>query len=901
MALEAGTRLGPYEVASQIGKGGMGEVYQARDTKLDRDVALKILPEDVAADPDRLARFQREAKVLASLNHPNIAAIHGLEDSTDTLALVLELVPGPTLQDRIAQGAIPLDEALPIAKQIAEALEAAHEQGIIHRDLKPANIKVTPDGVMKVLDFGLAKALEPERSDEDIANSPTMSMTAAATKMGMVMGTAAYMSPEQAKGKPVDKRTDIWAYGVVLYEMLTGRQAFAASDISETLAFVLTREIDWSALPGETPGPVRRLLRRCLARVRTRRLGDMSVARLEIEEVDNPPDPRNSPDGPDSADPSDLGAALWRRPVATLTLGLALGLLIGFGFWSVARVPSAVPGRVTRFPIVLPEGNQVAGIGTPRRFLAISPTGEQLAYARGDQLYLRRLDRLDAELLDAGGSGLGPVQQPFFSRDGRSLGYFSANRLMTIALDGGPSTTLTPAILDRPSFASNPRGFWWGPDNSILFGRSDGLYRIAANGGELEVVVPLPDAAVGAADPQLLPDGQHVLFTKVNNLSGGTSNVFSMQNDAQAVVASLDTGEYSVLLDGGVGARYLPTGHIIYVSEGTAFAVPFDADRLELTGEPIAVIEEVRQIANLGSPHLAVSDDGTLVYVAGRSETSEIVWVARDGSQLPAVAAEPDRYGHIRLSPDGRRVVSDAPGGIWVLDIERGARLRLTPSGDHPIWTPDGAGVTFSRGTSIVTQSSDGRAGAEEIVSADTVVRPISWTPDGQTLLFERASASGSKVWAVERDGDASVVLQGEFVAGGPQMSPDGRWLAYASTESGRMEVYVQPFPGPGGRVPISIDGGRAPVWTRDGRELIYRNDSAVLVVEIATEPQFLAGRPRRLFEGTYVSDAGAHQRYDVSADGERFLMVRDGASGSAEIRVVLNWFEEWKARVPNN
>ena len=469
---------------------------------------------------------------------------------------------------------------------------------------------------------------------------------------------------------------------------------------------------------------------------------------------------------------------------------------------------------------------------------------------------------------------------------------------MTAALGGGPPNFVTGM--------RNPRGLWWGTDDAILAGQDGGIFRIPAAGGALELVVPLGDAALGGADPQLLPDGRHVLFTladvgQASIVDGGL--VFAAQLTSNIAVASLDTGEYATVIENGTGGRYLPTGHLVYVSEGTIFAAPFDLEQREVTGEPIAVLEGLSQTVNFGTPQLAVADNGTLMYVPGTafSET-ELVWVDRAGNPSPPIPAEPDTYSHIRLSPDGRRIVSDAPGGVWILDVERGARLLLTQLGDHPIWTPDGSDVTFSTTVSLYVQPADGSGSAEELVTGEASHRPISWTPDGQTLLFESTSqeTGRTEIWTVARGGDATPFLRGEQAFGGPQVSPDGRWVAYVSSESGRNEVYVQPFPGPGGRVVISTDGGRAPVWTRGGREIVYRNDDAVLAVDIETEPEFRPGVPRQLFQGAYLRDGGAHQRYDVSADGERFLMARPaGDDQSSEIRVVQNWTQELLERVP--
>ena len=903
MSLQPGTKLGVYEITAKIGAGGMGEVYRAHDTTLDRDVAIKVLPDAFATDPERLARFEREAKVLASLNHPNIAAIYGLEKSGETPALILELVEGPTLQDLISPSPglrpssppsgerstgkpLPLEEALPIARQIAEALEAAHEQGIIHRDLKPANVKVKSDGTVKVLDFGLAKAIGPDLSDTEAANSPTMTMTAAATKMGVIMGTAAYMAPEQAKGRQVDKRADIWAFGVLLFEMLTGRQAFGGTDISETLAAVLKTDLDLDALPEGTPRGVRRVLRRCLQKDRAQRSRDIGDVRLDLSEAEDDTAVATSTE-PTESQPS----AFWQRPTAAAAIAVGVALAAGFAAWTVTRPPDAAPPRVVRFSIPLVE--QLGQLrGTQRRFFAIAPTGDQLVYAAGTSLFLRRLDDADAVPIAAaeGVAAIGPI----FSPDGQWVAYFSRDRWMKAAIAGGPAVTLAQG----PS----PRGMSWGDDDAILVGRDRGILRVPAAGGEPELVVPLEGATLTGTDPQLLPDGRHLLFTLVDSQTL-QNRVFSAQMASTIAVASLDTGEYSVLVGSGTGARYLPTGHLVYVFDGTIFAAPFDAERRELTGTPVSLVEGISQTQNFGIPQYDVSDDGTLVYVSGSHlGITEMVWVDRSGSPSPPIPSEPDIYSHIRLSPDQRRIVSDAPAGVWVLDVERGARLLVSPRGDHPIWTPDGEAVTYSQAESIFVQPADGSGQSEEIVTGGQSVRPISWTPDGQTLLFEAVSEDTGlvEIWTAQPGADVAPFLQGAQSYGGPQMSPDGRWVAYVSSETGRMEVYVQPFPGPGGRVPISTDGGRAPVWTRGGREIVYRNNDAVMAVTIETEPEFRAGLPELLFEGAFLMDAGPHRRYDAAADGDRFLMARfSRADATYELQVVLNWTQELLERVP--
>ena len=614
MALTLGTRLGPYEIAAQIGEGGMGEVYQATDTNLARQVAIKVLPASVAADPERLARFDREAKTLAALNHPSIAQVHGLEDADGIKALVMELVEGPTLADRIAHGAIPVDEALPIAKQIAEALEAAHEQGIIHRDLKPANIKVRPDGTVKVLDFGLAKALDPASAlgasaGQALSQAPTIT-TPAMTMAGMILGTAAYMSPEQARGKPLDKRADIWAFGCVLYEILAGKRAFAGEDVTDTLAAVVRSEPSWDALPDAVSPTLRVYLRRCLHKDSKQRVGDIRDMRLALEGAFET--------GVSHAEKS-LAAPepVWRRALP-LALAAALGaLIVGFLTWN--PLPQDAPA-VTRFTYDLPDG-------TPFRIanqtiMAFSPDGRHFVYntQAGGGLYLRTMGELEARLI------LGTQEfltSPFFSPDGESVGYVQGGELKRIAISGG-----APVIICA---ATNPSGISWALDDTILFGQSDGILRVSANGGTPELIIPATEGEQ-MDGPQLLPDGESVLFS-VTTATGTTR-----WDQAQIVVQSLATGERTVVLSGGSDARYVPTGHLVYALRDALFAVAFDADRLEVQGRPVSVVEGVRRstAGNTATANYGVSDQGTLVYAAGASILTAprtLVWVDRQGRE----------------------------------------------------------------------------------------------------------------------------------------------------------------------------------------------------------------------------------------------------------------------------
>ena len=908
MALIVGTRLGPYEVTAQIGVGGMGEVYRATDTNLGRQVAIKVLPEAFAQDADRLARFEREAKTLASLNHTNIAQIYGLERSPGTTALVMELVEGPTLADRIAQGAIPIDEALPIAKQIAEALEAAHEHGIIHRDLKPANIKLRPDGMVKVLDFGLAKALDSSPGAIDVSQSPTIT-SPAMTGMGVILGTAAYMSPEQAKGKPVDKRADIWAFGCVLYEMLTGTRAFRGETVSETLADVMKSEPRWTALPPGTPAALRNILLRCLAKDPRQRVRDIGDVRLALEGAFELV-------AADTSAPASGVRALGRRPLM-LSLGMLLiGVAItSVGIWFLRPASSANPESVSRFTITLPADQPFTAGG--RHLVALSPQGTHLVYQANDRLYLRAIDQLSATPIQGTETEPGFGRSPFFSPDGQWIGFWQGGELRKVAITGGAPVKLWEAQI--------PWGASWGPDDTILYGQGGaGIWRVSGQGGTPQRVVSVDEKkGESAHGPQLLPGGRAVLFTLATG--GGW-------NEAQIVVQLLDSGERKVVLRGGRDARYVETGHLVYARSGTLLAVPFDLGQLAVIGGPVPLVDGVSDAGNTtGATHFSLSSNGSLIYAVGASlqgQEGRLVWVARSGAEQP-LAAPPRLYENPRLSPDGGRAAVEvaatatAGGGggggggtdqLWVYDLARDTLTRLTFEGgdnEEAVWTPDGKRIAFESNRDGVSgrifwQLADSSGGLERLTGGDGNQAPSSWSADGQLLAFgEFNPRTRHDIWVFRlSDRKVEPFLRTPFAEGGAKFSPDGRWLAYVSNESGRPEVYVQPYPGPGGKWQVSIDGGTEPVWSRNGRELFYRSGSRMMVVETTMQPSFSAGKPRMLFEGPYFTTAFPTMTvsYDVSADGQRFLVVKatEAASRSAEqINVVLNWFEELKRRVP--
>jgi eukaryotic-like serine/threonine-protein kinase len=893
VGLTGGTRLGHYEIQEPLGAGGMGEVYRARDTKLDREVAVKVLPDLFVRDPERVARFDREAKTLASLNHPNIAAIYGLETAGETTALVLELVDGPTLADRIAEGPIPLDEALGIARQIAEALEAAHEQGVVHRDLKPANIKLRPDGTVKVLDFGLAKALDPAATTSgSVSLSPTL--TSPATAVGMILGTAAYMAPEQARGKPVDKRADVWAYGCVLFEMLTGKRAFEGQDVTDTIAAIVRGDPAWHALPADTPKPIHRLLRRCLAKDAKARLRELGSAIVDIDEA------RTAVETQPTAAPPVPSLQWWQRPRPAAVLVSAVAVLSA-AIVSMTTRPAPAPRQVVRFDI--PLGDKMRFSAPGRHVVALSPDGSRVAFVANQQIYLRRMDQMEAAPVGGtGGSGPAHGRSPFFSPDGQWLGFWAENALKRVSVTGG-----APIVLCR---AVNPWGASWGEDGTILFGQGPGgILRVPATGGAPEVVITV-DPGEDAGSPQHLAGGDWVLFTlrpaKVSDW-----------NEAHIVVQSLSTGERKVVLQGGKDARYVPTGHLVYARQGGLYAVPFDAGTHRVTGSAVAVVERVGDAANItGAAHFSISSTGTLAYAdaVGQSVPLNFVWVDRSGREA-AVQLPARPYQEFNLSPDGSRVavrVADSVGELWVYDVTRHTESRLTFEAgfeSSALWTPDGRRIAYGGpGIPLSWRAADGTGSVEVLAenNGETDRRPQAFAPDGSSLVFE--SSGKLNLLSLEK---RSVVplLDGEtFTRRNAVLSPDGRWLAYESDESRSVEVYVRPFPDVNaGRWQVSSGGAQWPVWHPSGRELFYVSQRGLVAVSVTSTPGFSLGEERVLFATTPYSGMAApmsYRRLAIAPDGQRFLflkLVDSDAAGPAAQRLlfVANWFEELKHRVP--
>ena len=876
-----GRAVGPYTVIAKLGEGGMGEVYRARDAKLGRDVALKILPASFASDPDRLMRFEREARTLASLNHPHIAQIYGLEDN----ALVMELVEGEDLSTRIARGPIPLDEALPIAKQIAEALEAAHEQGIIHRDLKPANIKIRADGTVKVLDFGLAKALA---ADDPSTSSLQQTITSPAMTMhGVILGTAAYMSPEQAKGKAVDKRADIWAFGVVFYEMLTGQRAFEGEDITDTIVAVVSKEPDWSRLPAGTPSTLRRLLRKCLAKDARQRLRDIADARIELD------DPTNERDA--SAVAPAKSAMMTLAPWALVAiLAIALGALL-------SRQGEAVDGAPMHLSMTFDQGSQPQK-GQPMPSLALSPDGRTLVYTagggpEGTQLWLRRLDDVSPiPIPGTGGAGFTSTaiaRQVFFSPDGKWIGFVvGGNVIKKMPITLGPATTICDVF-------EGVRGATWTDRNEIVYATSSGnigLWRVADSGG---APVRVADGVFYA--PDALPGGTTVLVTT------GNTAVKRSAGDLTVAAVTLANGAVTKLFDGGTFARYVPTGHVAFARDGALMVAPFDAASLVVGDARTKVVNDLWMDPGVASANFALSSSGTLVYAAGTAAEFQRTIVALDGDRATPLVKERRYYAETRVSPAGGQIAAVERGWddrIWIINL---ARETFTPlssgkvgSESDPVWAPSGREIAFN---AIVTPASglyiapvDGSQTETMVYASNNGPVVTSWTRDGRHLVFtERNANTGFDLMLLSRDQGNAVrpLLQTPFDEGEGVISPDGALIAFQSGRSGRAEIYVTAFPSMQGATQVSIDGGMYPVWATDRRRLHYRNRGQVMAVDLAVGATS-ASRPVSVarFVATYPTAF-----VDPMPDG-RFLALEGANIGAqAELRVTVNWFAELREK----
>jgi serine/threonine protein kinase/Tol biopolymer transport system component len=857
VTLQAGTRLGPYEITALIGAGGMGEVYRAHDTKLNRDVAIKVLPEVVATDPDRLARFHREAQVLASLNHPNIAHIYGVEDSSSTHGLVMELVDGPTLADRITQGPLPLNEALPIARQIAEALETAHEQGIIHRDLKPANIKVRDDGTVKVLDFGLAKLIDPAvSSNANATMSPTLSLNA--TMAGVILGTAAYMAPEQARGLAVDRRADIWAWACVLFETLSGDRAFGGTDTTEVLAAVVRAEPDWTRLPADTSDSLRRLMRWCLTKDPRQRLAHIHDARLLLEDVQSEvarPSTRDKKAPP-------LERVIWASALVLCVTGAVL-------LWRTRPVARVDSSRELHVELATPPTYDLVS-------MAMSPNGQMLAYLASingrSMLWLRSLMTGDARPL----IGTDGASFPFWSPDSQSIGYFANERLYRIDTDGGSLTALTPAPVGT--------GGTWSRNGIILFTSVPDapISRVSAAGGSADIVPGSDPRAGGNRFPQFLPDGRHYLYFMAG---AGERGVYA---------GVLDGSERRRLFDADAAAVFVAPAHVLFVRAGTLFVQGFNTATLSLEGVAMALTKSV-VVDSTGAAAISASSTGSLVYRVGSSNRQrQLAWFDRSGTQIgEEFPPDADGPSNPAISPDGRQVLltRTVAGNVdvWVQDLMRvGALTRLTtaPTPDiYPIWSPDGKRIAYAgigRGAfDIFVKSTTVDAQESLLLSSPLQEFPADWSRDGRFILYRQQDQSGNQdLWALPMDGFQKPFAVARTSADERmgQFSPDGKWVAIDSNESGRYEVYVQTFPIPTSKTVVSTEGGRQARWGPDGKELFYiAADGRLMAVSFRFRPdgQIEPASPVPLFMTRVTSTpaGGSVLEYDVARDGKQFLM----------------------------
>jgi serine/threonine-protein kinase len=925
MALNPGARLGPYEVLEPIGAGGMGEVYRARDTKLNRDVALKVLPALFTDDPDRLARFEREARLLAALNHPNIAHVYGLEHGEGNVrAIAMEFVDGRTLGDVIGSSTasdasgLPFVEALPIARQIAAALETAHDAGIIHRDLKPANIKVRDDGTVKVLDFGLAKfdeAAEGYGGTERLSNSPTL--TARATQLGMILGTAAYMAPEQAKGKTVDRRADVWAFGAVLFEMLSGRRAFDGDDVSEVMAAVLKLDPDWSLLPADVPNPVRRLLRRCLEKDPKKRLRDIGEGMVQLDEGLSGATAAMSMSMSGiavSGLPSSLAAttperptSLWRRaaPALAVMALVALAAVAAAGWLRTTDVPAA---GIVRFQHTFEPPLRIA-LTQNYTDLSITRDGRAIAFtgviSQQPHVFLRPIDGLQATPLRGGELGYGPFSSP----DSEWIGFHDGGepgRLKKVSIFGGPPIVLVKA-------QAPVAGASWTSDGFVVFGvNGSGLHVVGEGGGGTPTQLTSPDTSLGEvlhASPHAVPDSPVVLFTTITGSPGIEHSRLAALDRSTGRVVRFDLA--------GSNPKYLSSGHMIYgAADGSLRAVTFDLERLEISGNPVPVHDGIG-VKVTGSVNYDTTADGHLVYVGGggaRRVERTVVWVDRAGRETP-IAVPPRTYFYVRISPVDARLsldVRDDQQDVWIWD-PRGTLTRLTAgegSDEYGLWTPDGRSVlSFSSvgGKPGLFRSRTDITGARELVVDRPSSYPNAVTPNGAELIF-RSAAGGTKgandLFVVPLTGDKTVrtLLGTEHDELNAAISPDGRWIAYQSDLSSKMEIYVSPYPDLSkGQWTISTAGGTEPVWSPAGRDLFYlAADGKIMAVPYTASPQFTPSAPVALFDASKYFFGGVGRNYDAARDGQRFVMVRDPQSGggSLPISVVLNWGTEVRDRV---
>jgi len=892
MTLAVGTKLGPHEILAPIGAGGMGEVYKARDTRLDRIVAIKVLPDHLSNKPDLRERFEREARTIASLNHPHICTLHDIGHQDGIDYLVMEYVEGETLAQRLTKGPLPLDQTLKYAIEIADALDKAHRKGITHRDLKPGNIMLTKSGT-KLLDFGLAKLRQGAVSQVPLSERPTASDSI--TAQGTILGTLQYMASEQVEGGEVDSRTDIFAFGVVVYEMATGKKAFEGKSQASVIGAILKDDPPpISSLQPMTPPALDRVVKKCLAKNPEERWQNAHDLMSELKWIAEGGSQVSSLPTVPTKGIRALGLRGLLLSAGTLLLVAAITSL---AVWNLKPSPAPLQQPVSRFTITLPPGQQLAGLGNGAA-VALSPDGAHLAYAAiqsgSQQIYLRAMDGLEARPVP----GTEGAVAPFFSPDGQWLGFFAGEKLKKVSVNGGPAVTLANVS------ANSVAGGSWGSQGIIAFSptQAEPLQQVSDAGGTAQPLTRLENGDITHRWPELLPGGKAVLFT------AGTQA-------KQVAVHPIPTGERRNLVQGGTNPRYAPPGHLVYAQGGSLMAVPFDPQRLTVTGAAVPVVEGVVQSLTTGAAQYSVSATGSLVYVPGGAQAAQrrLVWVDRKGMEQ-ALPAPPHAYRYPRFSPDGQRVavtIEESESNIWLYDLARDTLTRLTSQGSLNLmgaWTPDGKRIAFLSDKegplNLFWQLADGSGGLERLTTSQSTQAPNSWSPDGQLLAYmELNLTTGYDIWVLRlSDRKAQPFLRTPFNEAAPRFSPDGRWLAYASDESGRYEIYVQLYPGPGGKWQISTDGGTEPVWNRNGRELFYRSGDKMMAVDIATQPSFAAGKPRMLFAGQYLPTPTTFPNYDVSPDGQRFLMLKPTEQARAaptQINVVLNWFEELKQKVP--
>ena len=889
--LNAGSRLGPYEIIGSLGAGGMGEVYRARDARLQRDVAIKVLPQSVATDADRLARFAREAQVLASLNHPHIAHVYGIEESPSTSSgqaamrgLVMELVEGPTLAERMSAGVIPFDEALPIARQIVDALDAAHERGIVHRDLKPANIKLTPDGTVKVLDFGLAKMLSPTGAEsrdfspglasaEAKASALRTLTTPAMTQAGVIMGTAAYMSPEQARGKPVDKRADIWSFGVILYEMLTGQQLFEGETVSDTIAELLKREIDLRALPPDTPASVRALLEKCLQRDPKKRLRDIGDAWVEASD-------------PPAAAP-ERSARVLSPMVIALVAGIAA--LAAGAAWVLKPTPAPIPPLV-RFTIPLAPHEQLRGNGRPA--IAVAPDGSAVAIVAGRGILLRRLSDFAATPVP-GTDGASLVT---FSADSKSLLFWAAGEVRRLDLNGGTPERL--AAVGMPA-ANGPNGLAWAPDKTIAYPQGSEITLLGSD-GIAKALAGIPTQT--PVMPHFLPDGRALLYASI---SPGVSSI---------VLHPLD-GSNPIVLTQGTAPQFVEPNQLLFTRGGTLYRLTLNLAARQAVGEPSMVVNGIMTGGMAAIPQYAISRTGALYFLPGGAEGADgfSLVTVRPNADPVAVDAPQRSYSDLRLSPDGTRLamhLSDQDNDIWVRDMTRGTLTRLTFAGgedETPAWSPDGARLAYAseraedKGRTIRVKRADGTGEETVLWRAPSHAHVTDWSRDNRWLVLETidaATRSDIALLDLKDPQSPKFFLKTPFQEYSGRISPNGQWIAYGSNESGTGEVYLQSFPDGGNKLQVSLNGGTAPVWSPDGTRLFYRSAQEVMAVSVTFSPKLAVSSPQRLFVDSYGRLQGdTHISYDAASDGTFiFTRPRPVAEGTqVTIHGVLNWFAQPK------